>query len=66
MARLSGPRRLAMFASALWVAFWFVVYATSIFDWTGFFLFGILPLGLPWGIWWVVRGFGASRGAGRS
>lgn len=62
-ALMSGPRRLAIFLSALWVGFWVWAYLTDTrpFMWDGFLMFGIAPVALVWGIAWVVAGF-RSRG----
>jgi hypothetical protein len=52
---LSGPRRLAIFATALWIGVTFVGYAFE--RWEAFMIVGLLPPGTLWGCWWVWRGF---------
>ena len=51
-SKLSGWMRLGIVASAGWIGF---VYATA--DSEEFVLFGILPLIVIWGMYWVVKGF---------
>ena len=55
---MSGPRRLAVFLSLVWVVFW--VAASSfdpVFNWAAVFLFGVIPLAFVWGTLWVIAGF---------
>jgi len=55
---MSGLRRLGVFLSALWILAWALLYALeSVFDPVGFTLFGLVPVALVWGVWWVVAGF---------
>ena len=67
MRSMSGIQRLTVFLTLLWVGFWFIAFLVDggTFNWSGFFLFGIVPvvvlLGIPWGVWWVVAGFRAQR-----
>lgn len=54
---MSGWMRLWIVLSAIWVA----VAAAESYEWRGFYLdqfvFMTLPLGLLWGIAWIVAGF---------
>lgn len=55
---LSGPRRLSIFVTALWVALVFAGGSLDYeFKWLGFIVIGLFPPGFLWGCWWVVRGF---------
>ena len=55
---MSGARRLAVFLGLFWIAFWFTAYyADPIFKVMPFFLIGVTPVALAFGIWWVVQGF---------
>ncbi len=55
---MSGLRRLAVVVSVLWVVAWLLMYmADPVFSWVGFSLFGLVPVGLAWGIAWVAVGF---------
>jgi hypothetical protein len=55
---MSGPRRLAVFASAVWVT---VVFFASVLDpvfrWEFLLAIGVAPVALLWGVVWVVAGF---------
>jgi len=45
----------------VWAIGWLALYSTDpLFEWTVYFLVGICPPALPWGIWWVWRGFADS------
>lgn len=55
---ISGPRRLAVFLSLLWMGIWLVLYSLDpVINWSGFLLFAVAPVALLWGIGWVVVGF---------
>ncbi|MEQ1729634.1 MAG: hypothetical protein ABL982_14775 [Vicinamibacterales bacterium] len=55
MPRLSGLRRLAIFLSAAWLGL--VILDGLPIKREGVLLFGVAPLALVWGVWWVWRGF---------
>ena len=59
---MSGPRRLPILLTVLWVAFWILAYPIGGQDvkWTGVAL-ASSPVALAWGIWWVWRGFTGTR-----
>ena len=62
---MSGPRRLAVFLSALWIAAWLLMYYADIrdgFNLGGFLALGVGPVALAWGVWWVVAGFRRNAG----
>jgi hypothetical protein len=55
---MSGPQRLAAFLAFLWIGFWFLAYMFDpVFRWDGFFLFGVAPVAVIGGAWWVINGF---------
>lgn len=56
--RMSGPRRLAVLVSAMWIAFLPVAYMVGGEDvkWDAVVIFSA-PVALAWGVWWVWRGF---------
>ena len=61
MINLSAKKRLAIFLSCGWIIL-FVIYAirraSDGFPWSAEFLgFGISPLFIIWGIYWVISGF---------
>ncbi len=58
VSRLNGWMRLAIMASVLWpacAALFLKPWNNS--HWTMFFLVGIGPVGLLWGLFWVLSGF---------
>ncbi len=55
MAPMSGLRRLAIFISAAWLGL--VILDGLPIRREGVLLFGVAPLALVWGVWWVWRGF---------
>lgn len=66
-AGVSGPRRLAIFSTATWIVLWLAAYGLDTgpgpFRLDGFFLFGLVPPALVWGVWWVWCGFRPRSGA---
>ena len=58
-----GAVRLGIFISVLWILFSFISiepYKHTYYksqNWTEFFLIGIIPVILYWGIIWVISGF---------
>ena len=50
---LSGRQRLAILASILWLAFWAVYDEPWHREWQHFAYFGVGPLLVAWGLWWV-------------
>lgn len=57
---MSGPKRLAVLATAVWLVAWAAMYAVDPFpNWGGFLFLAVAPAGLVWGAWWVWQGFSA-------
>jgi len=59
---MSGPRRLAIAVSAGWVIVWWLLYgvfdrSSGSFKTDGFVLIGLVPVVIPWTVWWVRQGF---------
>jgi hypothetical protein len=57
---MSGPRRLAVVLTGVWLAAWYGMYSLDLnpsFQWDGFFLLAVSPAALAWAAWWVWRGF---------
>ena len=56
---MSGPRRLAIFLSSVWIGLVFVAYLIDGLPvrWDGVFMLGIVPTAFAWGVWWVWLGF---------
>jgi hypothetical protein len=55
---MSGHRRLAILLTTFWVGGWGVLAtANGGFDLMFFCLFGLAPVSILWGAWWVWRGF---------
>lgn len=54
--KMTWKRRLAIFLSVLWLLLASIL-GLDTHHWLGTFLaFGILPLTLVWGGWWVITG----------
>jgi hypothetical protein len=67
---LSGKKRLAIVLSVAWLLFWAWSYFDSAFvsfenKLSGFLLFGLLPVAVPWSAGWVWSGFRGGLGSGR-
>jgi len=55
---MSGPRRLAVFLSIAWMSVWLLLSSLDeVFRGVFFFVVGVAPVALLWGIDWVVAGF---------
>ena len=56
---MSGPRRLALFVSAVWIVGVFFLSVANEFPrpWSFSLVFGVTPVALVWGVVWVVAGF---------
>lgn len=51
-----GVIRLSIFLSAVWlITIWFIAWSRNSFG--AFLLVGVLPIGLGWGLKWVLDGF---------
>ena len=61
MKRLSGKIRLAILVSVIWVVFWWI---SPLSEFRYFFIIGVYPLALIWGVWWVVLGFKKDKAEG--
>ena len=75
MAATSGRMRLAAFLSVLWVGSWLLYFLSHPvfkfinfggqsgyrFDWVAFLGWGFSPVGIAWGVWWVLVGFRKSK-----
>ena len=61
--RSKGAIRLGVLISVLWVVGHFVASepGSRFYGWTNFFVFGIIPVILYWGIIWVISGFLPSK-----
>jgi hypothetical protein len=51
---MSGPQRLAIFLTAIWVGFGWLANNNNTAD---FLFLGVFPPALVWGGWWVYQGF---------
>ena len=51
---ISWPVRLFIVLSSLWIAIAFLIAED---DMQAFFGFGVIPIGIFWGIWWIASGF---------
>ncbi len=77
---MSGPRRLAVFLSAIWLLGWHFLWSQmwlevlGVADYWGlqlhglphserdrYFIFGVAPVAVTWGLWWVWNGFRKSN-----
>lgn len=60
---MSGPRRLAVFLSLLWVGYVTLnsMRRDDTFDLERFLMAGIFPVAFLWGVSWVVAGFRGSK-----
>lgn len=55
---MSGPRRLAVLLSVAWIAVWLLLSSLDEeFRAVFFFVVGVSPVALLWGLDWVVAGF---------
>ncbi|MDA8103913.1 MAG: tetratricopeptide repeat protein [Nitrospiraceae bacterium] len=57
MKQISKWQRLAIFLSVLWQIVAVIIAADSKGGVAAYFFFGIAPVVLTWGIWWVYAGF---------
>jgi len=55
---ISGPRRLAVLVSCVWISVFLLLSLTDDqFPLIFFLSTGVAPVGLLWGIVWVIAGF---------
>lgn len=59
MRRISGRMRLAIVVSALWLLGAAVYFQPWRSELSAFFYYGLLPVGLLWGVIWVAGGYHA-------
>ena len=57
LLELTGWHRVAIVASILWPALLALYLEPWNTDWLLFLLMGVFPVGLAWGIYWVLSGF---------
>ena len=55
---MSGPRRLAIFLTGVWVIGGAILYSIDPYpEWNGYLVVAVAPACLAWNAWWVWRGF---------